>query len=78
MTEKSNVWVTTQDEGWAVKTEGSERAYRVTDTKEEAVEIGRELAKNSGVDLIVQRTDGTIQSRDSYGDDPAPPEDTEH
>jgi hypothetical protein len=78
MARKKNVWVTPHDDGWAVRREGSQRASRVTPTKQEAEKIGREIAKNEGLELIVQRQDGTIQSKDSYGNDPFPPKDTEH
>lgn len=64
------VHVVPHDEGWAVKTENSERAYRVTELKEEAVRIGREVAMNQQAELIVHDASGKIASRDSYGHDP--------
>jgi len=50
----------------------------VTTTKKEAEKIGRDLGKKDGVEVITQRKDGTIQSKDSFGNDPNPPKDTEH
>lgn len=76
---KPNVWVSPRPDGkWEVQREGSKKPSHVTDTKQEAWNIGLEIARNNQVDLIVQRQDGTIQSHDSYGKDPCPPKDTEH
>lgn len=35
---------------WAVQTDGTQRAYRVTDTKAEAEVIARQVAKNKGTE----------------------------
>lgn len=70
---KRNVWISPHPDGWAVQREKSERASRVVPTKEEASEIGRNIARNNEVELIIQRRDGTIQDRNSYGNDPFPP-----
>lgn len=72
---KKNVWVSPHFEGWAVQREYSERASRVFPTKIEAETYGRGLARQNGVELFVQRSDGTIQDRRSYGNDPFPPRD---
>jgi len=78
MGKKPNVWVSPREDGWAVQHEGSQRAGTVVPTKDEAVRAGRETAQREKVELIVQRRDGTIESKDSYGPDPNPPKDTEH
>ena len=75
---KKNVWITPHKNGWAVKREGSKRSSKITKTKQEAIDAGRAIAKNQRVEVITQRKDGTIQSKDSYGNDPNPPKDTEH
>lgn len=72
---KKNVWVSPHAEGWAAHREKSERASGVFPTKQEAKDYGRALARQDGVEVIVQRQDGTIQQRDSYGNDPCPPRD---
>ncbi len=64
------------DGGWQVKGEGNEKATVVTTTKAEAVEKGREIAKNQGSELVIHGKDGKIQDKDSYGNDPCPPKDT--
>lgn len=61
--------------GWSVVRSGAARATRVFDKKEDAVGFARKLAKRNGAELFVHRRDGTIQERDSYGQDPFPPSD---
>jgi hypothetical protein len=79
MGKKSNVWVVHRPDGtWGVKSEGNERPSRVTSTQREANEIAREVAVHNHVERITQGRDGRIVSRDSYGNDPCPPKDTEH
>lgn len=70
---KENIWISPRHNGWAVQRERSERASHVLPTKEEAVGVGRDIARQDGVELIIQRQDGTIQERNSYGHDPFPP-----
>lgn len=60
-------------DGWSVKRQGNEKASRVTETKAEAVKIGREYAKQENSELIIKGADGRIQSKDSHGHDPNPP-----
>ena len=72
---RRNVWVSPHVDGWAVQRELSERASRIFPTKQEAEEYGRDLARQDGVELLIQRLDGTIQERNSYGNDPFPPRD---
>ena len=59
--------------GWKVKGEGNSRATVITDTKAEAIKIGREIAKNQNSELVIHGKDGKIQSKDSHGNDPYPP-----
>lgn len=76
---KPNIWISPRQDGrWEVQREGSQHPSRVTDTQCEAINIGRGQAQNASTELIIQRRDGTIRSKDSYGPDPDPPKDTEH
>ncbi len=61
------------EDGWAIKPAGGSKATKVTDTKQEAIDIGRGIAKNQGTELIIHGKDGKIQSKDSHGKDPYPP-----
>lgn len=60
-------------EGWAVRRGGSERASVVTDTKREAIDIGREISRNQGSEVVIHGMNGRIQQSDSHGNDPYPP-----
>jgi len=73
-----NVWVVPHDDKWGVRRENADRLSRVTDTKKEAQEIARNIAKREGGEVISQGRDGKIRSKDSYDHDPNPPKDTEH
>lgn len=77
--EKPAVWISPRQDGqWEVQREHSEKPSHVVPNKEEAVNTGREIARNNQTELIVQRRDGTIESKDSFGNDPNPPKDTEY
>ncbi len=43
-----NQHIVPHDEGWAVRGEGNSRATSVHDTQREAIEHGREIARNQG------------------------------
>jgi len=73
-----NQWVSPKGNQWKVKGENNEKATKVFDKKSEAEEYARKIAKNQKSELIVQNKYGIIISKDSYGNDPCPPKDTEH
>ena len=74
-----NYWVKPRKDGrWEVEREGAERAAGVFDTQRAANDRARDLAEKSGGERITQRRDGTIGSKDSYGDDPKTRVDKEH
>ena len=59
--------------GWDVKRGGGERASSHHDTKQEAVEQGREVSRHQGTEFRIHNLDGRIGSSDSHGNDPNPP-----
>ncbi len=64
-------WVSPNDgNGWKVHHPENERASRVFDTKQDAVDWGRQHSKNEHTEFIVQKGDGEIQFKDSHGNDP--------
>ncbi|MFI4966413.1 MAG: DUF2188 domain-containing protein [Caulobacterales bacterium] len=69
-----NQHVVPHDNGWAVRGEGNERVTSVHDTQREAIERGREIAQNQQSELLIHGENGRIRARDSYGNDPFPPE----
>lgn len=56
----SAVHVTQRKDGWAVKTEGHERASRIQPTKAQAVHSAREKASSQGARLIEHDSGGRI------------------
>ncbi|MBS8269845.1 DUF2188 domain-containing protein [Halomonas sp. DP1Y21-3] len=58
--------VVSRDKGWAVKTSGTSRAGKVFESKAEAVEYARRVARKEHGELYVHGLDGTIQERKSY------------
>ena len=75
MTRKSNHVVPSKTDGWAVKKSGAVKAPRNFGTKDEAVKYGRELSRHEKTELYIHKSNGMIQNRNSYGNDPNPPRD---
>lgn len=73
MSKKPAIHIEPRDDGWARQKEGTSRAGSVHGTKAEAEAAGRRQAKRERTELIVKRSDGTIERRDSFGNDPFPP-----
>jgi hypothetical protein len=61
--------------GWKV-TQGGQKVS-VHRTQANANERGEQVARQDRVDLVIHGRDGRIRSKDSYGNDPLPPRDTE-
>jgi hypothetical protein len=60
--------------GWDVKKEGGQRSSGHFDTKDQAVDRGRDLSKSSGLgQLKIHKQDGQFQTEHTYGKDPFPP-----
>ncbi len=70
-----NQWVVPVNGGkqWGVRGQGNDRITSIHDTQHEAIERARNIAINQRSELIIQRRDGQIRERNSYGDDPFPP-----
>ena len=67
--------VTKTNDGWKSTARGGERASVVGDTKDEVVKRAAEIARNQpgNAQVVIHKSDGTIQSERTYGDDPCPP-----
>ena len=55
---------------WGLRIEGEGATGQFFEKKEAAVEAGRELARERGVEHITKNQDGRIGERSSYGNDP--------
>lgn len=62
--------------GWGVRRGGASRLTSVYETKAEAMDAGRQIAKNQHTDLVPLGRDGKIQNPNSYGHDPSSVRDT--
>jgi hypothetical protein len=58
-----------KDGEWVNEIEGGDEASRHA-TKDEAVERGREIARQRQTEHVIHNQDGTIAERNSYGSDP--------
>jgi len=58
---------------WKSKVEGSSRAAHVGGTKADQQSIGKEMAKERGVEHTVRNLNGHIAQKNSYGNDSYPP-----
>lgn len=59
-----------EDGQWKNKVEGNQRASSTHDTKKEAQEAGREMARDRKVEHVIKKLDGTVGEKNSYGNDP--------
>ncbi len=70
---KRNVHTVRHENGWANVRPGSDRASSVHRTQGEAIERGREIARNDRSEHVIHGTDGQIREKNSYGNDDFPP-----
>lgn len=80
MAKGKNIHIThnTQDHTWNVKEEGASRPHSTHDTQRNAMNTGRDLARNNRSELIIHNRTNQFRDSDSYGNDPHPPKDTKH
>jgi uncharacterized protein YdaT len=55
-----------KDHKWAIKNEGSSKAEKVFESKDEAVKQARKEARKANAGLTIQKRDGRVQQRISY------------
>lgn len=63
---KKNQHIVPLGSGWAVKGEGSRKFTIITDSKNTAIKVGRQIARNQKTELIIHGKDGKIHEKDSY------------
>jgi Uncharacterized protein conserved in bacteria (DUF2188) len=63
------------DGRWSVRRGGAARASKTFDVKVDAVSFGKHLSSNDDSELVIHRKDGTIDIKNSRGNDPFPPKD---
>jgi hypothetical protein len=68
-----NQHVVKHPDGWAVKGAGNQKATRVIETQQEAIDIAKQIAENQKSEMLIHGRNGRIRERNSYGNDPFPP-----
>lgn len=66
----NQLFVSPDDGRWKVKNPDNSRASGIFNTKAEAIERAREIAKKQELELTIQNKNGRIHEKDSYGNDP--------
>ena len=56
------VHIISHERGWAVQKEGAKRATGVWDTKKDAIDQGKKIAKESESELVIHTKDGKIEA----------------
>ena len=72
---KKAIEVKPRGDQWVVQKQGTSKAASVHETKAPAVKAGTQQAKNEKTELVIKKQDGTIQNKNSFGNDPSPPKD---
>jgi len=71
MPSKAHIAVEPRPDGrWAVQRDGSSRASSLHGTQTAAEAAGRAIARRDKTELVIKGRNGTIERRDSYGNDP--------
>ncbi|MBP2874408.1 MULTISPECIES: DUF2188 domain-containing protein [Pseudomonas] len=70
---KKNQHVVPHGNDWAVKGAGNSKATKVVSTQAEAIKLAREIAINQESEMFIHGQNGQIRERNTYGDDPFPP-----
>lgn len=56
--------------GWDVRRGGADRSSGHFETKQQAVDVGRDISRNAGTEFRIHNRDGRIGQSDSHGHDP--------
>ena len=76
MAKKHDLHVSKQGPNWKVTQAGQRLSTH--QTQGNAITRAVTHAKRHGVDVVTHGRDGRIRPKDSFGNDPLPPRDTEH
>lgn len=63
---------------WNVKDEGTSKPSSSHRTQGDAIDTGRDRAKDHKSELVIHNRNNVIRDKDSYGNDPNPPTDKKH
>ncbi|MDX1920204.1 MAG: DUF2188 domain-containing protein [Candidatus Caenarcaniphilales bacterium] len=74
MSKGKNQHVVPNGDGWGVKGEGNSKFTKIFSTQEEAAQYAKQICINQESELFLHGENGQIRERNSYGNDPFPPE----
>lgn len=69
-----NQHVVPADGEWGVRGKGNRRLTSRHPTQGDSERAALEIARNQRSEVVIHRPDGRIRDRNSYGNDPFPPE----
>jgi len=73
MSNPKDVHVVPRGDAWATVRPGNCRASGLYNTQQQAINEARNLARNSGSEMLIHGEKGQIRARNTYGHDPYPP-----
>ena len=73
MANPKNVHIVQRGNQWGALREGAARTSSNHNTQAQAIQTGRNMARQQHGELVIHGEDGRIRARDSYGNDPFPP-----
>lgn len=72
---KKNQHVTRRKDGtWQVIGEGNSKPTKILDTQAKAIDYAKGIAINQQSEVFIHGRDNKFRERNSYGNDPFPPE----
>lgn len=71
---RRNQHVVPAGDEWGVRGEGNARLTSRHASQAEAERVAIEIARRHHSEVVIHRPDGRIRDRNSYGNDPFPPE----
>lgn len=74
MSKGKNQHVVPHGDDWAVRGAGNERVTRIFETQHQAIDFARQTAMNQKSEMLIHNQQGQIRERNSYGNDPCPPQ----
>lgn len=63
---KGDIETYNEDGVWKNRVQGGQRASNTAETKAEAQAVGRDMARDRGVEHVIKKMDGTIGERNTY------------
>jgi hypothetical protein len=66
----NNVHIVKERNQWAVRLEREPEPQKLVSTQKEAIRLGKQIARDRKLELIIHGRNGRIKEKNSYGHDP--------